>query len=712
MTPEEIEARAKAVADIIAQKKAGGAAMATAEEAGPIEDDRSGMERFRDGLATGVKSIIPFGMASEYLGITKDDPNATSLERGIDKGVAGFAMGFSGGLLPHIEAVSNELSDRIRGVDEKNFRERVEFYNEYYDDASSMVGEIGGSIVGLPGAVGKGLVNVSTKTPWLGELLRRRTFGGFASRTATTSALAAGEGMAYEAAKGGTLEEISEAGKWSAIFGAGMNPMAELLAAAGKRLGSVLGLTTDEEVAKHFRDMVALHYGDDFLKSRDGEAYLNTDVIRREMASSDDAFLDTVPKAVLDDVYTLTKERDVGVRYAVKSLVDFIENRAIALRPKFKDAVDEVLARPQTRTAAQIQTELAENTQKLQLAYDQALKNVPRYATKAGYANAKPVKLEPFKKDVAGLFKKARKVPHIADLEKSVMSVLGDAKTMTPRQLLLVRHGLDEMIYSGKTLPLGGTDAKSISKAHTTQYLIPLRQRFNQHLYNVIPDLKQVDQNFSSEYRMRHAYDAGYDLFSSGGKKIRKARELAATTDRNAMEQAYFTEGVRNAIGEALEDKSPQQIQNYLDKNEEMFKQVAEILGQDAIAQIREAAHIYARDAALIKAGTQHPGRSSFQLHKSILPTLYNFGLATVGLGSKYASSAAGLGALRNELATNPTFRPSGAAYRAANQVETMTSPTMDATKYINEMLYQNLPGPFKGLIAGSAAAGANVADE
>lgn len=662
----------------------------------PNQGEVGGVRGF---LGEAAQSLVPFGDYRETTDMLREGGQESNLA---SRTLTGFAQGLSFGAIPTLNAFGEEVKARIQGNDDMTFRERQQASRETLRENSNLGGEIAGALAGGPRVIAKGLETGVKKLPVLGELLLTRGVKGALARGATASVVAGAETAAYSMAEGKDLDDAAMDGLIGMGMGGAFQVGADMFGAGIKALNlpGRLGFGTDEEAARAIVNNLRTHYGDDFIRNMYGEEMLDVDSIVRSMNAADEALIDTFPTALAADVKQLQKgSNNQRIYEASKPILDHLRNRQLSARPDFQSAVSGVINSPDVRTLDGVIAMAKEVTGDLTSAYDDALKPSsldPRFVFPSG--KAKPVKVSDIHAVIDRAFRSGGKVPEVAAVRDHLKALIGPADgTLTPRQLLTVRKSLDNYLFSGKLPQIGDfPDRPSISKEIMTQFAMPARMGVKQQLYKVAPKLGELDAKFADEVQLKQAFEAGLDLFSGKGANPDSYALFRSATDRTPMQVASFVEGVKRAMVDELDGKTARQVQNYLERNAEKFRFAEEVLGRDAVSQIKQNAEIYASREAVGRL-LKSEGPPALEIDQSILPSITDAGILGSGF-TKYGSTPAAQGAFRRLVQSFGLEGPGGNVGRAAAFSNLAAAPTEQAANQVNEELMRNLPSLMRGL--------------
>lgn len=116
----------------------------------------------------------------------------------------------------------------------------------------------------------------------------------------------------------------------------------------------------------------------------------------------------------------------------------------------------------------------------------------------------------------------------------------GQRAPLTPRNLLEIKEGIDQMIPAGNVQgePLGNKARRAMTQTS---------RQINDMLKTYIPDLKTPAQMYAGQYAADAAFDGGYQLGKRGlvGESLDDFREVYR--DLSTSEKAAFAEGWRKA---------------------------------------------------------------------------------------------------------------------------------------------------------------------
>ena len=115
-------------------------------------------------------------------------------------------------------------------------------------------------------------------------------------------------------------------------------------------------------------------------------------------------------------------------------------------------------------------------------------------------------------------------------------------------------------------------------------HLGPMRAALNKAIYKYMPDMKKLDDAYSTEYGVRLAYDAGRDAMSATGVDAGEAFDTfkAVQGGRSVAELAAFAEAVKYKIVEDLTTKSTAtSVANYFDRHPGRKELLREVVAND-----------------------------------------------------------------------------------------------------------------------------------
>jgi hypothetical protein len=264
-----------------------------------------------------------------------------------------------------------------------------------------------------------------------------------------------------------------------------------------------------------------------------------------------------------------------------------------------------------------------------------------------------------------------------------------DVTRLTTRQLYRFMKQLDEHIYSGKIPDFSSLqDGMSYSRETLKTTLGPLRNELRELLYQRAPNLRRLDAQYSSEVRMRNAYQAGQQAFK-GREGGTDAYDLFdAMADRTPVEHGAFAEGVKAEALRQLEGKSPQAIANFLDKNPDKIELITKIIGPDGMQNFRASLGRLAMQSEIAKTAMEGPPAAGTAYANSLAKILgTGVDIATVGgfLGGVF-SAAAGQGAFRRQAVGGADMLP-GIFGRAENISDIASMPARQGINQINQGL-------------------------
>ena len=683
MTPEEqaelLFGEGTVNVDAVKQRRESAVTSPQEGEPGPV----------RGFLGEAVKSLIPFGRYEEYMSV--GEPNVvTRTASGIAKGAT-----FNAPVLG--SAIAGEISDRITGQDDQTFRERMGQAGGFAAEQSNLPGEIGGALLGAPRVAFTAADKAIRSVPKLGELLATRGGVNAMARMAQAGALGSTEAALYTLSEGKSLDEAQSAALFGAMFGAGGQLTAEGVAKVAKFIKPIFGLDaelrTSEDLVQLFKDA----YGDDYTKKLFGQDMFDADAVAAAMQRSDETMTEVFPDALSKTVKSLSGTKNQKVAAATRALMVHMNNLKTNALPEFQDAVGNVLNSPQVRTQQQVINEGMALRETLQPLYTDALRNVARFPS----GRVKGVQVRDVRQALDQAFRGASGgIPEAA--KRRLMSILPPdmrgkkPREFTPKQLLELRQSLDSIIYKGEFPAAGEFDTgASIDRTILRNYLTPARNKVRELLYEVAPDLKQIDAQYSDEISLRHAYEAGVEAFKGkDGSALFETFLMKA--DRTPQELANFLEGVKLQLLQDLEGKtSANAVKNYLARSDTQGKLdlVRQVAGQDVVEQIKNQA---ARFAMIndITRGVDDRMPSVFNEQTPGLGGLGDIALMAGSVGNQL-SAAIGAGAARRQLAQYGR-QGTGPAAQAGVLGELLMQPADVAAQMVNENLQRSLPQTFR----------------
>lgn len=665
----------------------------------------SAMTKFRRGMATGTEMLIPFSGTAK---MAKQRAESGEDINFADRQVIGLGKGITFGLLGTIGAASEELGARIAGTDDKTFKERRTEFNEAINPNAGLLGELVGSMVGGPKLLFEGAeAGVKYGVPKLATMIATRGPKGVAARASVSALLGGSETFAYSLAAGKDVQGAAQDAKLGAFGGAGMSMAGDALK-GGVRLLRKYNFMKDRpdvEVTQALLDRMKAEYGDDFVKNVMGTQQLDVDALAR-YASDEDTLVTKFPRAVLAEVdhamKTSQKHGNAGMFDALRPLNNYLLNQQKAALPQFKDAVNSAIDANMVRTQDDLILQMRELRAGLQPQYDAALRNATRTGAK--------IKVADVHKIIDNKFRSLAKVPAYRRIRDHLKASVGPEKVstkrgtrnnyLTPTQFLELRKALDDDIFNGRLSPVGKefTETASLQKSVLRNAVMPARNSIRQLLYEVAPELAELDTQFADNINMNKAFEAGVDIFKGKGATS-KAMDVfeTASTSRTPAETAAFIEGIKRQLLDDMAGKtSPKQVENYLAKNADKFELVANVVGQDAAQKIQRSLGKYAQMAEI---GSMAKNAAGPQLSYDgpniggLVDVATMLGSATGAL-----SKALGAGAGRRQAAALGKELQSGNVGLAQMLSDVSTMPLDDAARMLNRVQQQQIPQLMRGI--------------
>jgi hypothetical protein len=675
-------------------------AVSTARKAqrnNPPSEGKSFGQQLRTETGKAVANLIPFYPSYQAARMAEDEGVDTGV---VGRAATGAAKGASFGLLGTLGAMGEGVENFIGGGDdERSFGERRADANETVNNQSNLGGEIIGSLIGGPRAAFNAAEEGVKNIPALAKLLKQKGLLGMGTRAGVSGGLVGAETFAYSLAEG---NDLGEAG-YHAMFGAGLGaigqPTAEGVIGLFRALQPTVGAGTSRKVAQNIVDALEAKYGKEFVDTMMVENQLNVDAIAARMAAGtgNETLVEIFPQSLSATVNALSRDPRIGVTKAAKPLLTYFGNMQQAALPQFREVIGEAIGRAQVRNWDEIQRAAKQKRAELVPEYEAALKNVAR--TPSG--KAVPVKVRDLRQAVNGAFRNAKFPAELAVRDALLRQLPPEtrnrrANTVTPNQLLTFRKILDDVIYNQKFPSAGEFDASSIDKGMLRDYVVPARAKIKDILYANVPDLKKLDQAYSDEIALRHAYEAGADAFKgTGGGATAKYETFMYSTDRSPAEVASFIEGVKSELMEGLMKRSsPTALQNFVKNNSAKFDLVEQVVGRDARQALEQQIDRYAL-VNQITRGVDDNAPSIYTGKDASTPAVADLLLMGGALGNQL-STAIGAGAARRQLA-GLGKRGVGAKAEAETLADVLTQPADTAARMVNEELTRNLPALLRG---------------
>jgi hypothetical protein len=673
-----------------------------------------GKGTLREGLAKGAQMAVPFGNWRER---TEQARAAGSPINEFQKGATGAFQGIMMGAIPTLNAAGEEIGARIAGTDDKTFNQRRQEIGELMNEEAGLIGEVGGALTGGPRVLARGLQEGIEATPALARYMLGKGTTSLAARTGFTGAIGAGETFAYSTLSGADLGEAGYDAMLGALGGGAAQPMSELIGGIVNVFKPLVGKGTQKEVAENIVEVIKQKMGEEFVETAFGREQLNVDAIARMMRNTgaEDASLATLaPNAFPKTIRALSTDQNLEVSSVVNKLVASMVNARKASLPQFRGAVAETLMSANVRSSQALINQGQATRQALQPRYDEAF----AAATRAGGGKAKGVKVRDLRQAISKQFPNAHKLTSERDIRDRLLAELPDDYTnygrnkrlteLTPRQLLLLRQSFDDAIYSQKFAGTGALTDASIKRSMLPK-VSAARAVLKDRLYQVAPGIKQVDEEFSDEVLLRHAYEAGADAFKDNkGGNTAKYEAFMLATDRSPAQLSSFLEGVKSELVRNINKKSsPTALENYVGNNPEKFDLVEAVAGKETRQALEQQIERYITVQSATK-GVDDAAPNIYNKRKDLMGMIADLGLGAGALiPNGPVSSSLGLGALRRQAATGLNAGGVGDVATAKSLAAALEPNALVGARAVNEELMKNLPTLFRGLPAFAPAGSA-----
>tara|TARA_R110000868_G_scaffold4418_2_gene27713 strand:- start:4575 stop:6806 length:2232 start_codon:yes stop_codon:yes gene_type:complete len=665
----------------------------------------------RENMGRGVPDAMKGGLPplATLQSMIDAEENGTKVPAGA--GSAGsFSRGSMFGLDTVLNAGINQLGDLLSGDDRSTFVEDFEQGNEVVSKNGNIIAELVGAVspVGVASLGMKGIEKgIATVAPMLGEYLARRGVAPSLARAGTQAGIATAEGGLYALGTGGSVEDIKNAALMSGLFGGSMQIGADVIGPVLKKIATGIGNRKPDTQAarKLLSRLEAIPEGARLMTTRNGEKVLDVDAIRNSMGDSTASIIEMYPQAVIEDVMKHLDNPNANVQIALRPVREFVALRRESADPKFRAAMDAALGSPELRSKDMVANAARVTRQELQPQYDAALSPANLNPSFRG-PNGEPINVS--KKALTDIIKETfagqKNVASAMDVRDQLLGrVIGN--NYTPTDLIAFRQELDNAIFGGKIRRTKDfADLTSIEKSIRINSLIPLRAQLNDYLHNMAPGLRQLDETYAGEGAYEQAYEAGASLFGSN-KSTSDAFDLyQAMPGRTPSQLAGLLEGAKASMVQALDGKSPQQINDFFAKSSNRVAKLDTLLGPEGLDKLQKAAQELVATARITKALDKNipaEANKANPLSRAI-DSAALIAAPTGALGTTFLA-----GALRREGGEAVTATGGRGLTSAIADTSLSMMPADASAKKINEMLMADMPGLAK-FLPGMAAVGGN----
>jgi hypothetical protein len=673
-------------------------------EASPQEGEgrADGAGPVRGFLGDVVEQLGPYGKLDDM--ISARQGREAGAQRTIENTMTGIDKGLSFGLAGTLNAATDTLADKVRGVDGPSFSERRAQSNQLVNENSNLGGEFFGALAGGPRAVLNAAEEGIKKLPVLGQLLQSRGAGGMLTRTGAAATVGSTEAALYTLAEGGTLDEAGTSALYGAAFGGILQPTAEGIGAFAKLIKPAFGLGADVKTGEDLVELFGAAYGEDFVTKLFGQNAFDADAIAarmQELGREDATLLEVFPDALAKTVRTMSGASHMKVARATRELMDYQQNLQNLALPEFQQSIGAALGSPDVRSLTQIENQGRQLRSELEPQYDAALANTRELpsgrVTGVPTSRIEGVMSRAFPNREYGaeeaVYNRLRSM-----IPSRTVDARGRRIDFTPQQLLTLRKQLDGVIYNGRFGDVGTMDGgSSIDQEIVRNNLRPVRDAVRDMLYEIAPDVKVLDAQYGTEIGLRHAFEAGVGAAkSSSGSDLYDT--FIMTSDRSPPEIAAFIEGVKSRILDDLEVKaSPLQVRSYMQRAEMQGRLdlIRHVVGPDAVQELVAATE---RLSVMRQIGrgvdTEMP--SVFSEQSTGLGNLGDWMLMG-GAASNVLSTAIGAGAGRRQIAQLGQGG-TGPAAQAGVLSNLMQMPATQAAGAVNDRLQADVPALLRGL--------------
>jgi hypothetical protein len=652
------------------------------------------------------KQANPFdgvpGLSGLFEGIVDLPANLeASPAGGMQQQGIGAIKGASFGLLGTAAAGAKSIEDANMGREQVPFGERRAAANEQVNANSGLVGEIAGSIAGAPRMVVNGIEGIGA----LGNMLKTRGGLGVVARIGTAATVGGGEAFLYSLNEGKGLDEASK----NAMFGAGGGGLLQGAAEAFRPalegvVARAMGRNRDEAMGRKLVEELKNQYGEKFVAQSFGMDMFDVDAIIAHVGASDKTMLEAFPPAFSETVRSVSragrKEGGSEIGQAIRPLMRSLENKFLSSLPTFQQGLSEVIGDPQARSLAEVQANGASMRKSAQPQYDTALN--------AARANQAGVSVSNIRKTINDMFGDTD-LPANKQLRDRLLATVGNSydadknlRRLSADDMLSLRKDLDEMTYTGNAPSVPGFEgASSSTKEMLINYVGPLRDNLNRQLHEVVPGLKELDELYSTEARVRNAYAAGQQAFGAKEGNASLYDVFMQGANKTPADMASFANGVKAQLLQSIK-KAPKSLQRFTSENADQIDLVRQVIGDDATENMLGQIERYALTREVSKGASSASG-SVFNPVNNAIPGLADLGMMA-GSAAGAFSSALGAGAARRQ-AGRVSAGNVGAAGEAAMVNNAMLPGAGEGARIVNDRLMEGLPG-LSRFLPGFAASG------
>lgn len=666
-------------------------------------EDMSFWDRTRAETGKLVKMMLPFSGVNEALRLREEAGVKPNM---IDKTVGGVARGLSFNTQGLLGAVGEEVEARIAGTDAEDFGTRLDRSRERVAENSNLVGELIGMVGQGPGRWAfEGAEQAVRRAPLLGRATRARGFSGLSARASAAAAIGGSTTFAYSAAGGASMSEAGEDAIYGAMLSTGAQQIGEGLMALSQSpaFRELIRGKPLSSVADDIREALKIEYPGQFIKNLEDEELLDVEAILAsapEDATTIEALYAPMIKEVTERMNTAKQPGQRQMYEAMRLMNEYARDLAKAKIPQFRESARAAFGDPQVRSANAMQVAGKQIREELQPQYERALQEVPdQFRQPSG--KPRPIKASDIDKVIDKYIKRAPKDANAAAMGKLIKGMITrtkgrggtDVTRMTNRQLYRFLKQLDEHIYRGKIPNFQKLEeGMSYSRETLKTMLGPMRNELREILYQRAPKLRELDAQYSSEVRMRNAYEAGQQAFKGreGGTDAYDLFDVMA--DRTPAEHGAFAEGVKAEAMRQLEGKSPQAIANFLEKHPDKIALVQKIVGPEGMTDFRAALGRLSMQSEVAKTAMEGPpaSASSTAARGNLLGTGVDLATILGGVGN-VVSSAAALGAFRRQTVGGASHLP-GRYGRAEALADVATMPAEQGLNTLNRGLLDLQP--------------------
>jgi hypothetical protein len=620
----------------------------------------------------------------------------------------GVKKGFSWGGLGTMGAVAEEIGAQVRGTGgDKTIMQRRDELNGLIDDNSNVGGEIvgalGSSVLGpARAAVGGAIKGGQAVAPALAKFLSTRGLAPAAGRGVAASGASGAGGFMYSMLEDGDPDKALDDALMASAFGGLGQLGADTIGNIFKRAG--VSLDPKRDAAELIiRKLAATDNGAGNLINDAGENILDAGKIKLGMAAGEgDTLLAQFPDELLRTFKKTVDDPNADVQVALRPFRRYLTNTAAAQEPAFQQTLDEVLGAPNVRDANQFAMDSQETRKALIPMYDAALanENLAEGMIKAN-GNVSRVPGKRIQQMVDTAFKGLRKANPEAIRLHSYLNDLVAGKSFTPREMLQLRHVLDQVTYTGKLAgPVGTPDITAVDTEVVTQALLPLRNVFNKVMHEIAPDLKDLDAAHGSIYSQGAGYEAGSKLFTGKNARASSVQIFRNVEGRAMDDNAAFIEGAKNGLLTLIEGKSPKYVNALFSERSGPMGALRELVGEEGLAKMQQAAQTRAVSSGLKKAldkGVPAEGDPAGVLRR-LMDAAIVAGSPTGLTGTSIAA-----GTLRNNAGNMEQSVSSLGPLRASAMADMASQPADQGAQMVNDALIAGRPGLWKSIMGMTA---------